>query len=559
MNKIILYLIFRLNPIWKSLGADTNQLNLILDTKLTMDDRRPVSIRIARQQKKETNNSSWGTILISLFFGIFMMMMLTSMSTNLLTGFTLYFVLFITMLAMTLISDFTSVLIDVRDNYIVLPRPVNDRTVLLSRLLHITIHLSKLVIPMALPAIIYIVITHGIPGAALLILLVMLATILTIFLINLVYIFILKITTPSRFKEIINYVQIAFTIFIFAFYELFPRLMADQAINHIKISTHFWIFFTPPFWLASAWDVLINHHWQTSLIISASLAIVVPFLSIWIVIRFLAPSFNQKLSSINSTTDESNKSNEQKIEINKTALSKKLANLFIKNKIEKTGFIFGWKMTSRSRDFKLKVYPVFGYLIVLFILFLFIGHDTLKDKTAFYKKGPGLIIILYMCSLMISNALILIRFSEKFRAAWIYYIAPMEKPGKLIRGVLKMILIKYFVPIYLIIAILALFFRGASFIPNLILGCVNVILISIVLAMIYVKSFPFSREWSVDQASGRIMQAFLLMIIIGVLGVLHYFVMNNNIVIIIFTVLVIIADWLLLDYFGNKTWEQIGG
>ncbi|TAN19443.1 MAG: ATP-binding cassette domain-containing protein [Chitinophagaceae bacterium] len=73
----------------------------------------------------------------------------------------------------------------------------------------------------------------------------------------------------------------------------------------------------------------------------------------------------------------------------------------------------------------------------------------------------------------------------------------------------------------------------------------------------YLKSFPFSEQWSIDQSSGRMMQAFLLMIVTGGIGLLHYFVMDYTPVVIILAVLTLVADCLLINSFGNKTWKQL--
>lgn len=560
MNKIFLYILSWLNPVWEALGADSRQLHGILTTKLTMDDRRPSTLQMGRQRRKETGNSTLLTAFISLLYGFFMMAIVIGMQKQMLTGLTIYFGMFIVMLALTLISDFTSVLIDVRDNYIVLPRPVNDCTVLLARLLHISVHLSKIVIPMAVPGIIYLGIAYGASGAALMILMVFLATILTIFLINLVYLLILQITTPAKFKEIINYIQIGFTIFIFAFYELFPRLMNNKVLGNIDLRSHHWIYYVPPFWLASVWSVIMDHQFQQTLIITAGLAIIIPLLSVWVVIRFFAPSFNKKLSSINSSSDESKPVTDIKVKATQRSLPRFLSNLLIRNKTERAGFIFGWKLTSRSRDFKLKVYPMFGYVIVLFFLFMFGGFSGNTHKIQgvdFYKKGPGILFIIYLCSIMIADAVVLIKSSDKYKAAWVYYISPVQKPGILIRGMMKMLLFKYFFLIYFVIVVLSLFLRGISFLPNLLLGLVNIIFVSLVLGLFYLKTFPFSEQWNINRSSGRMMRSFFLMIMVGILGVIHYFIMNFTIVVLILTILVAAADWLLLDKFRNISWEEM--
>jgi hypothetical protein len=141
---------------------------------------------------------------------------------------------FIFLLASTLISDFTNVLIDIRDNAIILPKPINDKTFLLARLLHIVIHVSKLVLPMTIPSLITVGIIHGTKGVLMLFLLIPPATLFTIFLINALYIFILKVTTPEKFKSIISYFQIAFAIVVYGSYQIVPRMINETALANYQ-------------------------------------------------------------------------------------------------------------------------------------------------------------------------------------------------------------------------------------------------------------------------------------------------------------------------------------
>jgi hypothetical protein len=203
---------------------------------------------------------------------------------------------------------------------------------------------------------------------------------------------------------------------------------------------------------------------------------------------------------------------------------------------------------------------MFGYVIVLFFLFMFGGFSGNTHKIQgvdFYKKGPGILFIIYLCSIMIADAVVLIKSSDKYKAAWVYYISPVQKPGILIRGMMKMLLFKYFFLIYFVIVVLSLFLRGISFLPNLLLGLVNIIFVSLVLGLFYLKTFPFSEQWNINRSSGRMMRSFFLMIMVGILGVIHYFIMNFTIVVLILTVLVAAADWLLLDKFRNISWEEM--
>ena len=145
------------------MGVNVNHLRAILQVKLMMDDRRPNTFKQIKQEsnKMPVNFATIVTMVVMSLFGLLFVFpfFITSNTT---TQFTLYFSMFIFFLAATLISDFTSVLIDVRDNQIILPKPISDKTFLLSRLLHIIIHISKLVIPLNLAGIITIGITKGV-------------------------------------------------------------------------------------------------------------------------------------------------------------------------------------------------------------------------------------------------------------------------------------------------------------------------------------------------------------------------------------------------------------
>ena len=138
-----------------------------------MDDRRPNTFQQTQQKKKakQVKSATLGTMVLSALLGGFFLFGFF-VGKDYVTHLTIYFTLYIFMLASTLITDFTSVLIDVRDNYIILPKPVSDRTVVVARLLHISIHISKLVLPMALPGIIFVWIKYNAWGALVLLLMI---------------------------------------------------------------------------------------------------------------------------------------------------------------------------------------------------------------------------------------------------------------------------------------------------------------------------------------------------------------------------------------------------
>src|SRR5699024_285377 len=174
----------------------------------------------------------------------------------------LYFLILMVMLSMILIIDLSAILLETKDNAIILPCPVNDRTVLVSRLLHIFIHLVLFIIPMVLPVLVYILLTNGLISLLVFSVLCAITVLITAFLINLVYLFILKTTTPSRFKNLINYIQIIFVVLIFGGYEFLLNGLDVQSMSKFQIEQYDWAFYIPIVWIASLWKTLVLHEFS---------------------------------------------------------------------------------------------------------------------------------------------------------------------------------------------------------------------------------------------------------------------------------------------------------
>ncbi len=526
-----------------------------------MDDRRPNTFRQAQQKKesKPVSGATLGTMIMSAVLGLFFLISFT-VGKNFLTHLTVYFFIYTFMLASTLIADFTSVLIDVRDNYIILPKPVNDRTVVVARLLHIIIHISKLILPMTLPAIVFMAIKTNAWSILLFIILTLLNTFLTIFLINALYIFILKVTTPQKFQAVISYFQVGLAIFMYGGYQIALRAIDKAVIKEYDISGLKYIWLAPSYWFAGAWQGLSGFDFQTKWLIAVLLSFTVPFLSIYIVIKYFAPSFNQKLAQISSGSIENATAlNKSKTTATTSAWATSLANLVTSKGAERMGFLFCWKMTARSKDFLLKVYPSFGYAAVYLVILIlnsksFTWQSFSQDTT---QARIILLSVIYFSSLMLMTAINQVAYSEKFKAAWIYFTAPVATPGLLITGALKAIIAKFYVPIIAVIILPALFVLGAAVIPNLLFAICNLLLICALIAYINNKYLPFSASQTMASKSGGFIRVIISLIIPAIIGIIHYALYSFTMVIIILTLLSGAAGWLVMGSLKNTAWSKV--
>jgi hypothetical protein len=525
-----------------------------------MDDRRASSFQQTRAQKnkKPIKLATLGTMFLTLMMGAFFLFSFFIGNDDVTKG-TIYFSMYIFMLASTLISDFTSVLIDVRDNMIILPKPVSDKTFLLSRLLHIVIHISKLILPMTLPAMILIGIYRGIGGVSSFAFLVLLATLFTIFLINALYIFILRVTTPERFKTIISYFQIFIAIAFYASYQLVPRLINKVALENYRVGDSIFIWLAPPYWFANAWNLLNNADFGIGAIISMLLSIIVPIASIWVVIKYFAPNFNRKLSMISGSEGGAAPlpKNGKIISSTTSTYLSLVSKWFSRKGAERMAFLLTYKISSRSRDFKMKVYPSMGYLVVYLVMIFFTNKKITLDELTYGSTSSKILFIslIYFSSFILIMACGQIQYSDKFKAAWMYFTTPIKEPGMLISGAIRAMIVKFYLPLISIITLLSIVFMGPSIIPNLVLGCANQLFITAIVGYISIRELPFSHAQ--DQVKINFIRGLFTFLIPASVAGLHYLIYSFMPVVIILAVLALIAYWMVMDSIRKKNWQTI--
>ncbi len=530
-------------------GVNILHLKAILTAKLTMDNRRASSIMAQRQKKiqqqTETNNSTLKTMLAAMVMGLFMLFAF-AVGHDSLTRLTMFTSMFIFMLCMTLITDFTHVLVDTRDNLILLPKPVSDSTFLMARLLHIGIRLSLLLIPMALPSCVVFVILEGFWALFPFLLVIILMTIFSIFLINALYLIILKLTTPEKFNAIITAMQIVFVVLFFASYQLFPRLMSSEVMRNANLNDFYWIRFYPPYWFSEACLFLCGKMTASQAVVGTSLAFAVPVVSIWAVVRFLAPAFTRKLTLITGSVEEKH-SMSGSTSKKGLKLKERLCAVLTRQGSEKAGFLFTWDMMARSKDFKMKVLPQFGYILVFGVVFYL-------QK---YSVESYVIMLTYFSTSILSGAIFQVSYSEKSKASWLFHVTPVEAPGALIGGSLKALLAMFYLPIAVSLMTLGLVLLGPSSLVSIVMGILNVLAIALLQAYLNFRYLPFSRQMEGTSNGGGFARLLVFLLPLLAMGFLHAFIQEMNWVMIFVSLVAVVATWLLFKKISTLEWYEI--
>lgn len=555
MNRFTLKIISFLYPMLEKMGVNTLQLNNILATKLLIDSRRPSAL-FTDSSKSAAPASSAKVTIFTLVLGAFYGAILF-LPTSPLIAQTLYFSLFMIMMILTLISDFTAVLLDVRDQYIIGPRPVNDRTTSMARILHASIYVMRLALLQGLAGLIIIGYVDGIVAVPVFLIQIILATGISILLVNIIYFLLIKAVSAQVFKDIISYFQIAFSVAIFIGYFIVPRLIKVSMIDNFKLSSHPWVYFLPPTWIAGLNEALI-HPSRANLTVTllALTGMVIPIVGLWFVIKVLAPGFNQLLTTL-STSDGETSNTTQKA-IYRPGILDRIADLVAPDPVENAGFRITWKLAFRTREFKMKVFPAFAYVPVWFFFIIMKGDTgTFQEKILRMREGSNYIFLIYLSISFISAILNQVWLSARYKAAWVYYAAPITEPGKIFSGMFKAIMSLYFFPYCLLLSIPVLFLWGSQAISNLLLAFVIAQIVGLLIALFTVKGFPFSRPVLIKSSGGNMLQIFFTVAVGGILAYGQFKISHYNIAVWLLIIPAVLIYWVMLKYYSRQTWKEI--
>jgi len=540
------------------MGVDTDQLMLILGLKLMMDNRRPKGVfgRSSNKQIK-AGGMQWLTNIMTVIMGLLIGSVLWLSDAPYIAQ-TLYFVIFMFLMSLTMISDFTTVLIDVRDHYILLPRPVNDRTVAVSRILHISIYVLKLALLQALPALIFIGIKDGPLAVPLFFVQVLQVTFVSILMVNMVYLILMKLVSPQKFKDVISYFQIGFSIVIFATYYLLPKLINVSMLANISLLSHWWAYLLPPLWISALNELLI--HPERSGAITAIMALaglILPLVGLWLVAKVLAPGFNRRLAIL--ATSEGNTDSVVNItQSGKINIIDKMSNVLIKDPVEKAGFRITLKLAARTRDFKMKVYPSLAYVPIYFLYFgLNGGGRGLSQKFMTLQTGQSYVALIYLCTFVLAAVLTNIAMSDKYKSSWVYYALPIGEPGKILSGMYKAIITFYFLPYCIVISIITVAVWGFSAVNDLILAFLISVIYGMLMALFLVKGLPFSKPVMTRQSGGRVIVSLVVMGIVAGVGYAHYLAIKWEMLIWILVVPAFLINVIMFHFYKKQTWESI--
>ena len=263
-----------------------------------------------------------------------------------------------------------------------------------------------------------------------------------------------KLYSNKWLRNVARYAELAFPILFPCVYVIGPRLLPELKL----VSNQLLPFLTAFYLLPNSWFAgmvalglgQVNSHF----LILTMLAITVTILLVAGPLRSVAKSYTKYLTSLLES---------RRTQKPQRRLRTSLVSRLFKRRETRAGADFVFAYLRRDRRTQLRVFSALGTpVIILAILFQdnpvwdWIG----KPFTIWLALGVSAIFF-FGCSTMVSSFLGQIRYSDHWKAKWIFQCAPLLVPHALWRGTLATTLIYIVLPYTILLLTLAtIFWRG---------------------------------------------------------------------------------------------------
>lgn len=527
-------------------GVDYPVMRKLLQIKLTMDGRRVPAILSQSSSKKQSETSDQNQFNKSLWMYMLMggvMVPFLFIGQNYIFQMSIIFGILMFLVMSSMISDFSSVLLDIRDRNIMVPKPINRKTISMAKLIHILIYLFFLTGSLSLAPLITAFFRNGILFFLLFLVEIILMDVLIVVLTALFYLFILKFFDGEKLKDMINNVQIALSIAIAAGYQLVLRSF-DLVNIDFEFHSKWWQIFVLPIWFGAPFEWILHGQKNPQFVVYSILAFVTPIIAILIYIG-LMPAFERHLQKLASNSMKTDKGN--------GFIIRAVSKLICSGKEERTFFRFASNMMSNERDFKLKVYPSLGLSIIFPFIFIL---NELSDIGLSGMASSKWYLSIYFSAMLIPTVMMMLKYSGKYKGAWIYKTVPFQAVTPIFKGTIKAFIVRLFIPLYVLESMIFTALFGVRIIPDLIAVFLSVLLYTVICFRSLRKALPFSESFEAAQQKESL-EVIMLLLLIAALGGVHFIFTLFNGGLYVYMLLLIVLNIIVWRIGFNIAWGKL--
>ena len=532
------------------MGADYKQFIRILELKLTLDNRRMKGL--GNNSKNATENALvkqfFGQVFLGSFFGIFLFIVKSPF-----TYFYFAHTFLMVMMAMMIISEFTTILFDTSENVIIQPLPIKGNTISLARNAHVFIYLTLMAFNLSVVSIIIAIFKFGIVSAFVFTCSIIMNVLFTLFLANMLYLGIMRLASGEKLKNLLMYFQIIIAILFMLAYQFGINMVDRTHIQDMILPVYWYTYLVPPAFFSGIVEALTFGIVDKQHLIFISEALIIPTLAIYFTGKYLTPVFNRKLMDL----EQGDRVSKVKVETSRHGIwYRMMLPVFIHRQEEKASFRLIWIMTGRERLFIQSFLPSIAYIVIIIAVQLFAKSFNYSEMV----HSDRYLLVLYIFTIVSATLAGSLSIGNNQQASWIFRTMPLISPVDYFKGFIKAAFARFFIPFYVPLSCLICFVWGVKVIPDVLIALLVIYLITLLYYYFQTPNFPFGMEKSANQGGNSFMKVMGLMAVAGILGYLHYFLLHwFN-----FANLLLMPVYLSAIYYVNRilihkiiTWEAI--
>lgn len=547
MNKkyFLIKVMYLFKGIFKRTNIDFDALVSILSLKLTMDNRR-TTVNMGENSKEPKERKFGANLIMQFFVGIFMGFIMF-LPLDLFFKMSIIISMDLFFMVLYMISDFSNVLLDIRDKNIIMTKPVGQETMNAARIIHIVYYMLLMFAALNLVTMVVGVMKHGllilVPYAILMLFL----PFFIVFLTTILYSFLLNRFNGEKLKDIINVFQILLSVVTIIAYQLMGRIFQFTDM-HIQFEIKWWTYLLPPAWFASLFNVIVEGAFDAPFVVMAISAILVPTVLGWVLIKKIMPRFENYLNKLQV---------EDGVFVNKNTfknrMKERLYAIVTKDHVERAFIRFSEYNLSRDRRLKLMIYPnyVMSFIFPIIMILPFLETSDGIAAGIASLNGSMSFIVLYMAIMFFITNFEFIQYSDNYDAAFIYDSFPIENKRLIKTGAMKAYYIKYVLSGMLVLSLIFGALCGSSSWLGLILMHFVSFLMLKLRVLFFSSDMPFSRAIGTT-ANKNVGTTFVFMGICGAFAGVHYFLIKQSLVLTSIAIVVIILTLIVTDRLKSK-------
>ena len=492
------------NRFLKILGAEPDHYRLLLKT-----DRR---VKARREPSKSFLSDSpallVGLYAISSTFVSFSAFALDSFSFTLLTLF-----VSMTMLAFTVISRL-EVIINPTDYRTLAHFPVSSRTYFLVKFTHVLLYIVVFAGVLNLPPAILGIWSKNAPIFFPVVYLPasFMAAFFVVGFISAFYGYLIKLYRWERFRDLVAYSQLVLAILVPLCFYLLPHLISIFRVALVdwnQIGELKWVYILPCSWFAGLVHFILGETRSVFLYLSI-LSVLSTVLCVVIPLGRISLKYAEHVSLLLESPNTIRKVNR---------VGNRLTSL-LKNTETRAGFQLVSIYLKRDRNVKVRLFGKLGVSLAAVVPMIPVIPELIGRP---FSIGLAIGVSIYsfcVCAYVLSCLLSILRFSEDWKAAWIFTIVPVESHDSFFKGAKLAIIVYFVVPYFIILTGIYVFLWHPFFVLVYILPSLIGSLCYLSFCWISMITLPFSQEPQEKKGIDDLVPFLLgLIVFSGVLGI----------------------------------------